>query len=1514
MRKALKILRGIIVTTAVLLFAAWVLIQMPGVQTFVAKRVTEALEDKFNGKIEFSKIHLKPFNAIVLKDVKLLDADPPVTPSGESLDVLAGAKSITATFSIKGLFSKEGLHLGRVTVSEGSFTLAMDERGSNIARMFNTSPKEKEKKEMGRVFDAGKVEIDDFRFRLVNLKHQFSDKEGSIDWSDLDVLVHELEASDLDLSRGFMKGNLENLSATEKSGYHINSLSGETTVGGGSAVVENLKLKDSWSDIRMDEFILGYGDIQAFNDFMDKVRLRGDIRNSVVDFKSLGYFASALKPMTARFNIKKADVDGTVSDLAIDRIDFLDTGSGASGRAEGRLTGLPDIDATVFDFHVEDILFTSEGLGKFITCFAPKTRLALGKFAPGEHVRFDGTVRGTLNNLAVKGDASTKSSGSLRADLKMKDLIKMSGSRDFSGHFQANALNIGRIAGINKVGEVTMRGAADAVIGKGGVNLKIDSLLIDKLNVLDYDYTNIKAAGTYSDEAFDGRLICNDPNLNLLFQGIFTLSDKTSNGLYKFYADLGYADLQALGLDKRGVSKASGRVNANYMTISGGDIIGDLDILDINLENALGKYDIGDIRIASQSGGGMHKINLSSSFADASYSGTKPVKGIVKDLRELMLARELPAICKDTTKTWRSDRYDVRLDAHDTRDILAFAMPGLYIADSTRIRLAVNGDGDVKATVKSSRIAMRKNYLRNLDLTLDNRGESVNGQLRGSELIVGGLVFKNNLLTLLANDNKVGLGYSYDNQEALAYKGNVFMSGVLDRGDSGELLLDGKTLPSSVWFNAQEWKISPSVFKLAGKDISLDNFMAASGGQSIKVDGGFSSSHPDTLTVDMVKFDIGLANKLAGMDLGVSGLATGHAMVTSPWKDNAGLALALVCDSVQMGRRPVGDLALNCGMTENGLFKIKAANNLDGQKTMDISGGYDTKGKTLDILAELDGMDAGYIAPFLESVFSDVRGQLDGKLRVSGPTDKLSFSGEGTRFKDVMMRVAYTNVPYYANGPFTLDDKGLHLDGVAVSDRFDGTGTMSGGILFDHLKNIRMDMGINMTRMEAMNLDSGSGQPVYGNLFATGNIGIRGPFNAVRLDVEARTDKNGSIHIPIDNSSSDANTNLLTFKEPYKEVYIDPYEEMMNTLEKAKRQGSDFGIRLKVEANQRTEAFVEIDRVSGNALSGRGQGNLDIQVHPGNGLFTINGDYTLASGNFHFNAMNIAKKDFTLSQGSSIRFNGDVMESDLNINGKYTTKASVATLISDTTSVSTRKTVNCGIGISGKIMEPQLTFSIDIPDIDPMTKSRVESALNTEDKVQRQFISLLISGSFLPEEQSGIVNNTNTIYTNLAEIMAGQLNSILQKLDIPLDFGLNYQSNYAGNNIFDVAVSTQLFNSRVIVNGNVGNREYGNTSSGEVVGDLDIEVKLDKPGQVRLKLFSHSSDDYNSFMFMDNSQRNGVGVSYQKEFNNIPELLRSIFTSKKRRLERANAPVLPKEYNQVLILDDMDGTEKPRRK
>ena len=247
-----------------------------------------------------------------------------------------------------------------------------------------------------------------------------------------------------------------------------------------------------------------------------------------------------------------------------------------------------------------------------------------------------------------------------------------------------------------------------------------------------------------------------------------------------------------------------------------------------------------------------------------------------------------------------------------------------------------------------------------------------------------------------------------------------------------------------------------------------------------------------------------------------------------------------------------------------------------------------------------------------------------------------------------------------------------------------------------------------------------------------------------------------------------------------------------------------------------------------------------------------------------------------------IRFGGDIMESDLDIKALYRTKASLGTLIADTTSVSTRRNVECGIGITEKLRNPRIAFSIDVPDLDPMTQARVQDALNSDDKVQKQFLSLLISGSFLPDEQSGIVNNSTMLNSTVLEIMASQLSNILQKLDIPIDLGLDYQQSASGNDIFDVAVSTELFNNRVIVNGVIGNRQYSAGSSNqEVVGDLDIEIKLDKPGAFRLKLFSHSADQYTNYL--DNLQRNGVGLTYQQEYNTFGEFLRNLFTRKKNR-------------------------------
>ena len=317
-----------------------------------------------------------------------------------------------------------------------------------------------------------------------------------------------------------------------------------------------------------------------------------------------------------------------------------------------------------------------------------------------------------------------------------------------------------------------------------------------------------------------------------------------------------------------------------------------------------------------------------------------------------------------------------------------------------------------------------------------------------------------------------------------------------------------------------------------------------------------------------------------------------------------------------------------------------------------------------------------------------------------------------------------------------------------------------------------------------------------------------------------------------------------------------------------------------------TEIQIEIDKESGNILTAMGSGVIDIDVKPANNVFNLNGDYNISTGSYHFDALGLVRRDFSIQEGSIVKFNGDIMDSELDIKALYKTKASIGILIADTTST-TRRNVECILSLRNKLSAPKISFDIEIPDLAPSTKALVENALSTEDKVQKQFLSLLVSNSFIPDERSGIVNNSRMLNTTVAEIMSNQLNNILQTLNIPVDLGLDYQ-NSRGSDIFDVAISTALFNDMVIVNGTIGNRLYRTSNSNnEIVGDLDIEIKLDKPGSLRLSLFSHSADQYTSYL--DNSQRNGIGLTYQKEFNTFKDFFKSLFKSKKRRKEEEEA-------------------------
>ena len=117
------------------------------------------------------------------------------------------------------------------------------------------------------------------------------------------------------------------------------------------------------------------------------------------------------------------------------------------------------------------------------------------------------------------------------------------------GNVKSHDFDFGKVISAKSLGEIGMDGAVSALETKrSGISLSIDSLKINKLGFNNYNYSNIFAVGKYNNRYFDGRIVCHDPNLDFIFQGLFSFDTKNSSK-YNFYADIPYANLAALNLD-----------------------------------------------------------------------------------------------------------------------------------------------------------------------------------------------------------------------------------------------------------------------------------------------------------------------------------------------------------------------------------------------------------------------------------------------------------------------------------------------------------------------------------------------------------------------------------------------------------------------------------------------------------------------------------------------------------------------------------------------------------------------------------------------------------------------------------------------------------------------------------------------------------------------------------------------------------------------------------------------------
>jgi hypothetical protein len=150
---------------------------------------------------------------------------------------------------------------------------------------------------------------------------------------------------------------------------------------------------------------------------------------------------------------------------------------------------------------------------------------------------------------------------------------------------------------------------------------------------------------------------------------------------------------------------------------------------------------------------------------------------------------------------------------------------------------------------------------------------------------------------------------------------------------------------------------------------------------------------------------------------------------------------------------------------------------------------------------------------------------------------------------------------------------------------------------------------------------------------------------------------------------------------------------------------------------------------------------------------------------------------------------------------------------------------------------------------------------------------LVLNRFFPTETQNQALQQAGGFFSSsTSEMISNQLSNWLSKISNDFDIGVNYRP---GDDItsdeLQASMSTQLFNNRIIIDGNVGVANVQSASS-NIVGDVNIEYKITPDGRFRVRAFN-KSNDINTLT--DNAPfTQGIGLTYQKEFDRLGDLFR----------------------------------------
>ncbi|MFW0716171.1 translocation/assembly module TamB domain-containing protein [Pedobacter sp. N23S346] len=1299
-----------------------------------------------------------------------------------------------------------------------------------------------------------------------------------MDFNHLKISGLTFGAGDISYSADGIKANVKNGSLKEKSGFALTELKGNAIYNDKQIKLSNFVLKTPNTAIE-NATELNFTSMEDLTKHPERVKLALSLKNTTIGLRDAGYFSDAIPANYRNEKIKiNAELNGYLNDLKIPRLQITGL-KNTQIDISGTVKGLPDVNKTFLDLNIKKLHVTKSD----ILVAVPKKSLPPSIELPNV-INARGKFTGSMTDFNTNMNIQTDMGGAV----VVAGMKGQKGRESYKADISLNNFNVGRLLKMQpKLGRVSVKAdVAGTGLDPKKINAKFNARVLSAY-YNKYTYRNLKLAGTYANQKVAIKSSMPDSNANFALDANVNLAGKYP--AVKADLNLKQVNLQALNFSPT-VLSAAGVVKVDLATADADYLNGNVDITGLQVVKDAQRINVDTISVFAKTTDTENLLTLKSEILSAKLDGkyqlTKLSNAIINEINKYYAFGEVTKI-PDQRMRFFVQVYDSKLLKQFVPELTVFKQSQFYgLIDTQKDSLQIKGNfpqivyGDFKVDTTV--------------LNINNDNNKLDYALTVKALQSPSVSLFNTEVSGDAASNILGVNiFLRDRQRKDKYViGGNFQSINKDF----KFTLD----PQKLLLDYQKWVVSQDNYiQFGASGILVNQFQISNSGQSLSINSNPTKPNAP-LSIEFKDFQLETLTKFAETDTTLVG---GRLNGTANVKDLATAAkfeANLTIDQLRYQKDQLGTLRLAVNNDTKNAFEVNVA--LSGVHDLRVNGFYYTAPQSaLDLTVNIDKIELKNIESLSAGQLKNGTGTLTGALTVKGALTAPKILGDLT-FNNAGINVAYVNSYFrMPNEKISFTNEGIAFNNFTLIDSLNQKATINGKVLTTDYRNYRFGLDIKMNNFRAINSTAADNEMIYGKVFLTSDIKVRGDLNQpdVNMKIKVNKDTRFFFALPSNDPSIIDQDGIVQFIDADAPPFNGQKALKVDSIGKSSMKGINLVAAITIDPE--AELNVVVDPSNGDALNIKGDANLNATMDP-SGKISMTGRYEVIDGSYNLSIGPLGKKEFRLVKGSTIIWTGEPTSANVNLTALYEVNAAPIDLLNqpDLYEARTKLPFQVYLMMKGELLKPIISFKLDLPEnernaLGGQVYTKLINVNRNESELNKQVFALLALNRFIAnnpfESLAGGGGGVSTLArSSVSKLLTEQLNNLTSDLiqGVDLNFGVNSSEDYSTGSMqqktdLEIGLSKKLLNDRLTVTVGSSFALEGPQAPGEkstdIAGNVNVEYALSADGRYRLRAYRRNQNDV---IVQGQIIETGLGFTLVVDYNKF----REIFQKKRNRRTR----------------------------